>query len=190
MAQLPKQAFVYLPELFSLIEKCETRIEKRELLVQYAQKDKNHEQCIKNFMELMWHPLTTFELPEGAPPYAPATEIVGEAPSSLFRVFKVGNISRVIKASGDYIPNLVKRENFFVQLLESLEKTEAELLIMIKDKTVHEKYPSITCDLFCQVFGGTGWLPKEVVEANPPKEDEPVSKKSTGGSKTSKKESI
>lgn len=183
MALLPKQAVTYLPELFALLEKQPTRMDKRNLLVEYASKDKNHEQIIKQFMELMWHPAVQFDLPEGVPPYSPATDIVGDAPSSLFRTFRAGNISRVLKGSGDYIQNNVKRENYFILMLESMEKSESQLMCAIKDRTVHELYPSVTCDLFCQVFGDTGWLPKEVVDANPPKEDGvSTTKKSASGS--------
>lgn len=184
MKKLPKQTLIFLPELFELLEKQETRMDKQNLLIEYAQKDKNHEDIIRHFMELMWHPQVEFDLPEGAPPYAPATDMVGEAPTSLFRVFKAGNISRFLKGSADFIPPLQKRETYFIGFLEQLETKESELLIAIKDakrnggklKKEHdgklvEMYPSVTCDLFCQVFGGMGWLPQEVIDANPPKED-------------------
>lgn len=185
-SRLPRQVLVFLPELFELLEKQSTRMDKQTLLVEYAQKDENHKKIIQNFMELMWHPAVKFDLPEGTPPYAPATDMVGEAPTSLFRVFKAGNISRCLKGSSDYIPPLTKRENFFIGLLEQLETKEGELLIAIKDgehnggKLMIEHdgkkknlYPSVTVDLFCQVFGSMGWLPQEVVDANPPKEDTP-----------------
>lgn len=184
MTKLPKQTLLYLPELFEILEKQQTRMDKQNLLIEYARKDEHHEMIIRQFMELMWHPAVEFDLPEGTPPYAPATDMVGEAPTSLFRVFRVGAISRCLKGSSDFIPPLTKRENFFISFLEQLETKEGELLIAIKDakknggKLLFEHdgkkknlYPSVTCDLFCQVFGGTGWLPKEVVEANPPKED-------------------
>lgn len=192
MKKLPKQTLLYLPELFEILEKQETRMDKQNLLIEYAQKDSHHEMIIRQFMELMWHPQVEFDLPEGTPPYAPATDMVGEAPTSLFRVFRAGNISRCLKGSSDYIPPLTKRETFFISFLEQLETKEGELLIAIKDakhnggKLMFEHdgkkknlYPSVTCDLFCQVFGGTGWLPKEVIDANPPKED--VEKKQVSG---------
>lgn len=191
-SKLPKQTLIFLPELFELLEKQETRMDKQNLLIQYAQKDNTHESAIRHFMELMWHPAVHFDLPEGTPPYAPATDIVGEAPTSLFRVFKAGNISRCLKGSSDFIPPLTKRETYFISFLEQLEVKEGELLIAIKDakknggKLLFEHdgkkknlYPSVTCDLFCQVFGGTGWLPQEVVVANPPVEGE--TKKQNGG---------
>jgi len=79
-------------------------------------------------------------LPEGAPPYTPCPNPAGNNFSSLhreyrqFRYFFKGPAGSALKDS--------KRESKFVQLLESLHASDAELLIACKDKSM--KYKGIT----------------------------------------------
>ena len=46
----------------------------------------------------------------------------------------------------------MKRESLFIEFLESLHYTEAELICLIKDGKLNEKYPSITESLVRKIF--------------------------------------
>lgn len=183
MALLPKQKILFLPELFEAIQKAPDRLTRQNMLIEYAQKDALHEKVLRAFMELAWHPQITFVLPEGSPPYATSTTLETEAPTNLFRVFR--DVGRFLKGDRGFIENNLKRESYFITILESLSSREAQILVALKDKTISELYNKITCDLFCQVFGLAGWLPKDVVVANPPKLEEVEEKKLESGAEKS-----
>lgn len=166
MSLLPKQTTIFLPDLFKALEALPDRESKIQILKEFAKKEQKYYDIIRAFTELMWHPAVKFGLPKGAPKYAIPTEFEGEAPTSLFKVFK--NIGLFLEGSRTYIMNPIKREFHFLSQLESLSKNEGEILICIKDRNIETKYPSVTCDLFCEAFADYNFLPKEVVEANPP----------------------
>lgn len=180
MAQQPKQLLkkqntIYLPELFEQIENAPDRETRKFMLVEYYNKDEKHKEVLKAFTELMWHPMVEFVLPDGTPPFAEASKWESEAPNSLFKVFR--QIGRFLKGSRIFIANNLKREQHFITILESLSERESKILIAIKDKEFDKLYPKVTCDLFCEVFGGVKWLPEEVLIANPPILEETKSKK-------------
>ena len=56
----------------------------------------------------------------------------------------------------------MKRESLFIELLESLHYTEAELICLIKDGKLTEKYPSITEKLVRETFPNL--LPPAIIE--------------------------
>ena len=54
-------------------------------------------------------------------------------------------------------PNLnrAQREMMFIQMLEGLHKSEAELVILAKDKSVSKKYKGLTANAVCEAYGWT-----------------------------------
>lgn len=77
-------------------------------------------------------------LPEGDPPFKPAAEPLGMTPTNLF-----GEVRRFyVFCRADLTP--LKRESLFISLLEGVHPLEAEVLIAVKDQTLHKKYPKIT----------------------------------------------
>jgi hypothetical protein len=84
----------------------------------------------------------SFDLPEGTPPYKQERNIpIGMAASNLYQdsrrlyVFLKGNAANMSKP---------KKELLFIQILEGLHYTEAELLISVKDKTLLDRYPGLS----------------------------------------------
>ena len=61
-------------------------------------------------------------------------------------------------------PNIskVKREQLWIQMLEGLHWKEADLLNLMKDKNITNKYKSITYELISEAF--PGMLPTKSVE--------------------------
>ncbi len=45
-----------------------------------------------------------------------------------------------------------KKEQMFVQLLEGLHETEAELLVNAKDKKLHQIYKGLSTNVVCEAF--------------------------------------
>ena len=93
----------------------------------------------------------TWILPPGAPPYRKdKQQPVGLSPSTLhkqsprLRYFIAGGPGERLVAA--------KREKLFIEILESVHPTEAELLIAMKDKQLKKLYPCLTKPLVKAVF--------------------------------------
>ena len=114
-------------------------------------------------------PKIEWDLPEGDVPYTPneapeGTEhnmLVHEA-RTLFHYIKGGN------------PQLTqnRRENMFIQLLEGLHRSEAEIIVSAKDKGLHRKYKGLSANVVKEAFGWTEDYmqpePTEILEGHEP----------------------
>ncbi len=92
-------------------------------------------------------------LPEGDVPFTPndapkGTEhtVLEHEYRKLYLFFKGGNSSI----------NQTTRENLFIQLLEGLQEEEANLLVLVKDKALNEKY-KITRACVEEAFPNIQW---------------------------------
>lgn len=117
--------------------------------------------------EASFHPAIKWMLPEGVPPYTPDPSPYGYHASNLYtemkRMFQFLNSSRMIQ-------NPIQREKLFVQMLESLPKSEAEILVLAKDRKLTTKFKWITYETLAVAF--PGMLP---VLIKPVVVEEPVS---------------
>lgn len=77
-------------------------------------------------------------LPEGDPPFKPAAEPLGMTPTNLYTELRRFYVySRV-----DLKP--IRREQLFVEFLESIHPDEAKLVLAIKDQKLTSLYPKLT----------------------------------------------
>lgn len=112
-------------------------------------------------------PQFKFLLPEGRPPFKKDPAPMGMSYAILRQELR----TFYIFCRQDLKP--IKREDKFIQLLENIHPSEAELLISIKDQTLTAQYPNITHQLVYDCGFVTNVPPEK------PKKVEP-SKKSTG----------
>tara|TARA_B100000902_G_scaffold362852_1_gene381456 strand:+ start:408 stop:839 length:432 start_codon:yes stop_codon:yes gene_type:complete len=130
-----------LPEIFKEANKLATREERIAFLRE------NESPALKDIIRIAFDKDVVSLLPEGAPPYKPDDAPEGYAPSSLYKRFR--DFRFFFKGPvGNKLPAL-KREAMFVQLLESVHHSEAELVIRAKDRILHKKLMGITRKL-CQ----------------------------------------
>lgn len=94
--------------------------------------------AIKSIFEYSFDPNLKFILPEGAPPYKKDTAPIGMSQANFYQQVKKLYIFRRTDISN------VRREQLFVQLLESLHPSEAEVCIAIKDQNLTSLYPNVT----------------------------------------------
>jgi hypothetical protein len=81
-------------------------------------------------------------LPEGSPPFNQFDLNAGKIPVSLLTEEKtIYNFFRHTLGSKQPI---LQQERAFIQLLESVDPEDADVLIRMKDKNLHEKYKRIT----------------------------------------------
>lgn len=95
---------------------------------------RNDAPIIRMLLKYAFDPSIVFLLPDGPPPYKPCDFLDQEG-----RLYTEARKLYLFIEGGN--PNLtkVKREMLFIQLIESLDKRDAELLIAIKDKKLPYK---------------------------------------------------
>jgi hypothetical protein len=106
----------------------------------------NDYDAIKAVLVHMFHPDIKFLLPEGEPPYKKSQF---EDPGRLYTEFKKFYL---FCNGGHEGIKQNKREQLFVQLLESVDPDEAELLIAMKEKK--SPFKNITPALVKEAFPG------------------------------------
>ena len=135
-----------MSEILDKVAKAKTKEKKVELLRQY------NTDALRMVLKSSFDPNIEWDLPEGDVPYTPneapeGTEhnmLVHEA-RTLFHYIKGGN------------PQLTtnRRENMFIQMLEGLHQSEAELVVAAKDKALHRKYKGLSANVVKEAFGWT-----------------------------------
>lgn len=130
-------------ELFDKIEKEKNEAAKENLLRQHDNT------VVRTILYLNYNPQVIFHLPEGEPPFKKDKDRpIGYQQTTLnleMRRF-------YIWIRPDNTLSTVKREILFINMLEGLHYTEAEILCLVKDKKLEERYPSISEDLVRKVF--------------------------------------
>lgn len=91
-------------------------------------------------------------IPEGDVPYTPNDAPIGTEHTKLSHEWRKFNY--FVKGVSDL--SIVKRETMFIQLLESLHSSEAELLCLVKDKQLHRRY-KITKPVIQEAFPDIVW---------------------------------
>lgn len=120
-------------EVFEILEKFKQAKTKKER-IEVLQKHKDV-WALKDLLRASFDDVLQFNIPEGAPPYTPNRP--ESVPSSFHKRHKeLGSF--IVGGRGDNIPSY-KRENKFVQLLESIHPRDAELVIAMKDKKLNIK---------------------------------------------------
>ena len=141
---MPEQTYTHLfSEIFEKVGKLKTKKQK----VSYL-KDQNTE-SLRMVIKSSFDPKIEWLLPEGPVPYVPNdapegtehTDLAWEA-RKLYNFVKGGN--------GALSQN--KREAMFVQLLEGLHPSEAEILVAAKDKSLHKAYKGLSANVVKEAF--------------------------------------
>lgn len=104
--------------------------------------------AIMQILHATFHPDVKFLLPDGAPPFTKLAKSV-DAQGTLYRESKRFYI--FIEGLSPPVQQL-KRETLFVQLLESLDPDDADLVLAMKDKRM--PYKGITYSLVYNTFPG------------------------------------
>ena len=92
-------------------------------------------------------------VPDGEVPYNKNEVPVGTDHTSLRREWK--HLYNFVKGGNDGLSN-IRRETMFIQMLEGLHPEEAEIICLVKDKKLAEKY-KITYDVVKQAYPDIQW---------------------------------
>ena len=112
----------------------------------------NNTQALRSILKWNFDPAIQTDLPEGEVPFNKNDSPIGTEHTVLERESK--GLWRFIKGANTL--SKFKREQLFIQLLEGLHESEAEIIILTKDKQLHNKY-RITQAVVKEAFPEIQW---------------------------------
>jgi len=136
-----------ISEVLQKVHNAKTKAEKISLL------QKHNSTALRQL--LIWNYDESIEsmIPEGDVPYTPNDAPAGTEHSRLEQEYR--GFYRFVKGGDNRLPSL-KRESMFIQLLEGLHESEAEVLCLVKDKKLTDKY-RITFKVVQEAFPQIEW---------------------------------
>lgn len=139
-----------ISELLEQCSKLSTTKDRAEFLRQ------NQSEPLKAILFYALDPRAVWDLPRGEPPYKPCEFVDQEA-----RLFQEARKLYLYIKGGNEQLHPIKREQMFIQMLESIDPKDAKLMCSVKDKKI--PYKGITTAVVNIAFPGL-ILEKEKVE--------------------------
>ena len=143
--KLPPNPFIH--EVLELVSKQRTKAKKIEILEEYSS------DALKSILIWNFDQTVVSMIPEGEVPYKKNEVPVGTDHTSFRREWK--NLYHFVKGGNDKI-STIRRETMFIQMLEGLHPEESEIVCLIKDKAMEDKY-NITYDVVRKAFPDIQW---------------------------------
>ena len=143
--KLPPNPFIH--EVLELVDKQRTKAKKIEILEEYSS------DALKSILIWNFDQTVVSMIPEGTVPYNKNEVPVGTDHTSLRREWR--NLYHFVKGGNDSLSSM-RRETMFIQMLEGLHPDEAEIICLVKDKSLEEKY-SITYDMVKKAYPDIKW---------------------------------
>jgi len=130
-----------IPRIFEEVAAANSIKARKEVLLE------NESKPLKEILKYAFHPDIKFALPSGAPPY----KTIG-SPDEYNPTYLYPNIRKfyLYIEGGHAGLTQLRREQLFIQMLESLHPKEADLVIQIKDKKLN--YRGLTYKLVKTTF--------------------------------------
>jgi len=133
-----------LSEVLKKVHNAKTKEKKIELLRQYDCEP------LRMVIKSSFDPNIEWLIPEGEVPYKQNEAEDGTEHTMLRK--EARKLYRFLKGGDDATPRF-KKENMFIQMLEGLHKTEAQLLVDAKDKKLHQVYKGLSDNVVKEAFG-------------------------------------
>jgi hypothetical protein len=146
MAELRVEKLL-LSEILQKVSNAKTKKEKVALLKKYSTP------ALRALLIWNYDESVVSMIPTGDVPFTPNESPPGTEHSMLFHEYK--KLYHYVKGGNDGL-NKIKREQMFVQLLESLQVDEATVLCLVKDKKLGKRY-KITKACISEAFPEIQW---------------------------------
>ena len=143
--KLPPNPFAH--EVLELASKQKTKAKKIEILQEYES------DALKSILIWNFDQTVVSVVPEGEVPFKKNEVPIGTDHTSLRREWK--NLYHFVKGGNDKISG-IRRETMFIQMLEGLHPEEAEIICLVKDKILEDKY-NITYDIVQKAYPDIVW---------------------------------
>jgi hypothetical protein len=132
-----------IPQIFEEVEKAGSKESKIKVLRSYETP------VLIGVLQVNFNPEVKLSLPEGEPPFKKDTSIpTGYSETNLYTEWRRMYIWLDEKIN----LTRARKEQLFVQMLEGVHWTEAEVVCMAKDKKLQSKYKSLKEDLVREAF--------------------------------------
>ena len=151
---MPKKALensnsrLLISEILRKVSNAKTKAEKIKLL------QNNNSTALRQLLIINFDESVVSLMPEGEVPYTPNDAPVGTDHTRLEQEYR--GLYRFFKGGDNSLPRS-KREQMFIQLLEGLAEEEAELLCLVKDGKMNDKYKRITKAVISEAFPQIEW---------------------------------
>lgn len=136
-----------ISEVLQKVSNAKTKAEKIDLLHKY------NSDALRQILIASYDETAICLLPEGDVPYTPNDAPKGTEHTLLVKEYR--KLYLFFKGGGDSL-NQLKRESLFIQMLEGLHQEEAEVLVLAKNKQLHQKY-KITKACISEAFPQIQW---------------------------------
>ena len=133
-------------EVIKKASNAKTKAEKIKIL------QENNSQALRSVLKWNFEPKILSDIPEGEVPFKRNDAPIGTEHTMLEREAK--NLWRFIKGANSLAR--FKREQLFIQMLEGLHESEADIICLVKDKQLHKKY-RITKAVVTSAFPNIQW---------------------------------
>lgn len=131
-------------EIFRKVAGGNVRAKKVNILKQYDCEP------LRMIIKASFDPKIVWLLPAGEVPYVKNEAPEGTEHTTLRR--EASKLYHFIKGGNDKLAQF-RREDMFIQMLEGLHPDEAELLIVVKDKRLHQVYKGFSESVVKEAFG-------------------------------------
>jgi len=133
-----------LSEVLKKVHNAKTKDKKIQIL-----RENDHD-SLRMVIKSSFDPNIAWLIPEGDVPFKENEAEEGTEHTILRKEAK--KLYRFVKGGDSTLPQF-KRENMFIQLLEGLHKSEAQLIIDAKDKKLHQVYKGLSKEVVKEAFG-------------------------------------
>lgn len=130
-------------EILELVHKAKTKKEKVRILKQY------NSDGLRMIIKSSFDPKIKWVFPKGDVPYTKNDAPAGTEHTILSQ--QVKKLFRFIEGGDRETPQF-KKEQMFIQMLEGLHESEAELLVNAKDKKLHQVYKGLSTNVVQEAF--------------------------------------
>ena len=141
-----------LSEVLKKVHNAKTKNKKIEILKE------NNSDALRMVLKSSFDPNIEWVFPEGEVPYKKNEAAEGTEHTVLRKESR--KLFRFIKGGDNTLPQF-KKENLFIQMLEGLHESEAQLIVDAKDKKLHQVYKGLSDNVVKEAFGWNDQYIKE-----------------------------
>ena len=133
-----------LSEVLKKVHNAKTKDKKIAILKE------NDSDSLRMVLKSSFDPNIEWVFPDGDVPYKKNEAAEGTEHTVLRK--EARKLFRFIKGGDNTLPQF-KKENLFIQMLEGLHESEAQLIIDAKDKKLHQVYKGLSDNVVKEAFG-------------------------------------
>ena len=135
-----------LSEILDKVHKAKTKTQKINILREHNQ------EALRMVIKASFDPKIKWAIPEGNVPFKKNDAPVGTEHTVL--AYECRKLWHFIKGADNQNVQF-KKETMFIQMLEGLHESEADLLVAAKDKRLHQVYKGLSEPVVLEAFGWT-----------------------------------